>query len=156
MSLPTERVNEVAVVLPVTQPTEVWEPQVPESNCRTGFAAFRLAPRLEMVMFGHGLVAMNLYHISAEFALAQLPGTPAVGVMPFILPPARVQLVPTVNEVLTLVQRSTPCAQVLFDSRKVVLQTMRTFTVRVCVKVVFMDTIIDFRGPGPRIRITMD
>jgi hypothetical protein len=73
--------------------------------------------------------------------------------MPFILPPAEVQLVPTVNEVLTLVQRSTPCAQVLFDSRKVVLQTMRTFMVRVRVKEVFMDTIIGFRGPGPWIRI---
>jgi len=132
-------VMEVAVVLPVTQARLVSDPQVPENNCRTGVAAFRLAPRLEMVMVGQALVAVNLYHMSAEFALPQLPGTPLVGVMPFIFPPEEVQLVPTVNEVLTLVQRSTPCAKPFLDSRKVVEQTMRTFMVRVRVKEVFMD-----------------
>lgn len=153
---PTGRVNEVADVLPVTQASEVRAPQVPENNCMTGVAAFRLAPRLEMVIVGHGLVAVNMYQMSAEFALPQLPGTPEVGVMPFIFPPERVQLVPTVNEEETLVQRSTPCARPFFDSRKVVLQTMRTFTVRVRIKEVFMDRIIGFRGLSPGYRSRLD
>ena len=148
----------MAVVLPVTQVTEVRLPQVPESNCMTGVAAFRLAPMLLTLIVGKEPVATKLYHISAEPALPQVPGTPAVAVIPFKLPPEMLQLAPTVNGVVIPVQRSAPCAKPFLASRKVVLQTMRTFRVRVRVKEVFMDRIIGFRGPGepgPGIRILM-
>jgi len=65
---------------PVTQASELSEPQLPESSLIVVPAAARLTPTLPKVMTGYAEFALNLYQTSDAPAAAQSLGTPAVPV----------------------------------------------------------------------------
>ena len=97
----------------------------------------KLLPFTLTVMIGNAFVATKVYHTSADDALPQVPGTPAVGAIFFRLPALMEQVVVGVM-VCALLQLSPPCEYALFVNRNWLARIMAALTGRVAENIVFM------------------
>ena len=136
------KAREVAVVVPVTQPSDVKPVHIPESICITGVAALRLVPRALIVIMGYLDVATNLYHTSADDALPHVPGTPAVAFALFSVCNVRfVQVAFSVNNVAPVQLSLTGCAKDARDIKKKTRKVNNPLLLKIEGNLVFMDWI---------------